>query len=144
MKLEPTVADIRFLTPEIARVEGKSRLSTSVGDASEFTGFSTLLVLRDGKWRIAEMHEYAAPAADVTPYERLKELEWMVGEWVEEGDKAKSQSSIRWADNQSYLIRTYSIEPQGEKPSSGTMFIGWDPQSGPDQIVVVQFRRGAR
>jgi uncharacterized protein (TIGR02246 family) len=130
LKLEATVEDIRFLTPDLARAEGKTRLSTSNGDASEFTGFSALLVRRDGNWRIAEMHEYAATAADVTPYERLKDLEWMVGEWVEEGDKAKSQSSVRWGDNQSYLIRTYSIEPQGEKPSSGTMFIGWDPQSG--------------
>jgi uncharacterized protein (TIGR02246 family) len=130
LKLEATVEDIRFVTTDLARIEGKTRLSTSNGDASEFTGFSALLVRRDGNWRIAEMHEYAAPAADVTPYERLKELEWLVGEWVEEGDKAKSQSSVRWADNQSYLIRTYSIEPQGEKPSSGTMFIGWDPQSG--------------
>jgi uncharacterized protein (TIGR02246 family) len=130
LKLEPTVEDIRFLTPDLARVEGKTRLSTSNGDASEFTGFSALLVRRGGNWRIAEMHEYAAPVADVTPYERLKELEWMVGEWVEEGDKAKSQSSIRWADNKSYLVRTYSIEPEGEKPSTGTMFIGWDPQSG--------------
>jgi uncharacterized protein (TIGR02246 family) len=130
LKLEPTVEDIRFLTPDLARVEGKTRLSTNNGDASEFTGFSALLVRRGGNWRIAEMHEYAAPVADVTPYERLKELEWMVGEWVEEGDKAKSQSSIRWADNKSYLVRTYSIEPEGEKPSTGTMFIGWDPQSG--------------
>jgi uncharacterized protein (TIGR02246 family) len=130
LKLEATVEDIRFVTPELARVEGKTKLSTSDSDATEFTGFTALLVRREGNWRIAEMHEYAAPAADVTPYERLKELEWMVGEWVEEGDKAKSQSSVRWGDNQSYLIRTYSIEPQGEKPSSGTMFIGWDPQSG--------------
>jgi uncharacterized protein (TIGR02246 family) len=130
LKLETNVQDIRFVTPELARVEGKTKLSSRNGDAAEFTGFSALLVRRDGNWRIAELHEYAAPAADVTPYERLKELAWMVGEWVEEGDKAKSQSSIRWADNQSYLIRTYSIEPQGEKPSSGTMFIGWDPQSG--------------
>ena len=54
----------------------------------------------------------------------------MVGDWVDESDKAKSQSSVRWADNQSYLIRTYSIQREGEKPSTGTMFIGWDPQSG--------------
>ncbi len=130
LKLEATVEDIRFVTPDLARVEGKTRLSTTNGDASEFSGFTALLVRRDGNWRIAEMHEYAAPAADVTPYERLKELEWMVGEWVEEGDKAKSQSILRWADNKSFLVRTYSIEPEGEKPSSGTMFIGWDPQSG--------------
>jgi uncharacterized protein (TIGR02246 family) len=130
LKLDATVLDIRFVTPDLARVEGKTRLTTSDGDASEFTGFTALLVHRDANWRIAEMHEYAAPAADITPYERLKELEWMVGEWVEEGDKAKSQSIVRWADNKSYLVRTYSIEPEGEKPSSGTMFIGWDPQSG--------------
>ena len=130
LKLEPSVQDIRFLTPDLVRVEGKARLSTTRGDASEFTGFTTLLARRDGKWRIAEIHEYAAPTEDVTPYERLKELEWMVGDWVDESDNAKSQSSVRWADNQSYLVRTYSLQREGEKPSTGTMFIGWDPQSG--------------
>ncbi len=54
LKLEATVEDIRFVTPDLARVEGKTRLSTSNGDASEFTGFSTLLVRREGRWRIAE------------------------------------------------------------------------------------------
>ena len=54
----------------------------------------------------------------------------MVGDWVDESDNAKSQSSVRWADNQSYLVRTFSIQIEGEKPSTGTMFIGWDPQSG--------------
>jgi uncharacterized protein (TIGR02246 family) len=130
LKLESSVQDIRFVTPELVRVEGKARISSTHGDASEFTGFTTLLARRDGKWRIAEIHEYAAPAEDVTPYERLKELEWMLGDWVDESDNAKSHSSVRWADNQSYLIRTFSIQREGEKPSTGTMFIGWDPQSG--------------
>jgi len=130
LKVEPNVEEIRFLTPDVARVEGRSRLSSAKGDASEFTRFSTLLVRREGKWRIAEIREYDLPAQDVTPYERLKSLEWMVGDWVDESDNNRVQSSVRWADKQSYLIRTYSIEIQGEKSSSGTMFIGWDPQSG--------------
>ena len=54
----------------------------------------------------------------------------MVGDWVDESDNNRVQSSVRWADNQSYLVRTYKVEMQGEKGSSGTMFIGWDPQSG--------------
>ena len=120
----------KFLTPDVARVMGQSQLSSATGDASEFNRFSALLVRRDGKWRIAEIREYAAPPADVTPYERLQELEWMVGDWVDESDNNRVQSSVRWADNQSYLVRTYKIEIQGEKGSSGTMFIGWDPQSG--------------
>ena len=130
LKIESKVEEVRFLTPEVARVEGQSQLSSAKGDASEFTRFSALLVRRDGKWRIAEIREYAAPAADVAPEERLKDLEWMVGEWVDESDDNRVQSEVRWADNKSYLVRTFKIEIQGEKGSSGTMFIGWDPQSG--------------
>ncbi len=43
--------------------------------------------------------------------------------------RKQDQLRIRWADNKSFLIRTYSIEIQGEKASSGTMIIGWDPQT---------------
>jgi uncharacterized protein (TIGR02246 family) len=130
LKIEPTVEASRFFTPDVARVEGRSRLFSATGDASEFTRFSSLLVRQDGKWRIAEIREYAAPAQDVKPYDRLKELEWMVGDWVDESDNNRVQSSIRWADNKSYLVRTYTIDIHGEKSSSGTVYIGWDPQSG--------------
>ena len=129
LKLETQVAEVRFITPDVARVEGQSRLS-SAGDASDFTRFSSLLVRKDGKWQAAEIREFTAPAEDVTPDERLSELEWMVGHWVDESGNNKVESDVRWADNNSYLIRTYSAHLQGEKPTSGTMFIGWDPQSG--------------
>jgi uncharacterized protein (TIGR02246 family) len=130
LKVQSRVDEVRFLTPDVARIHGESQLSSATGDASEFNKFSALLVRRDGKWKIAEIRESIAPPADVTPYERLQELEWMVGDWVDESDNGRVQSSVRWADNQSYLVRTYKIEMQGEKGASGTMFIGWDPQSG--------------
>ena len=130
LKVESKVDEVNFLTPDVARVEGQSQLSSATGDAAEFTKFSALLVRRDGKWRIAEIREYAAPEGDISPYERLRDLEWMVGDWVDESDNNRVESSVRWADNQSYLVRTYKVELQGEKGTSGTIFIGWDPQSG--------------
>jgi uncharacterized protein (TIGR02246 family) len=130
LRLEPEVAEVRFITPDVVRVEGQTRLSSANGDATEFTRFSSLLVKKDGKWRSAEIREYTAPAEDVTPYERLRDLEWMVGHWVDESETNKVEATVRWADNQSYLVRTYTVEVQGEKSASGTMFIGWDPQSG--------------
>ncbi len=130
LKVQSKVEEVRFLTPDVVRVNGESQLSSAAGDASDFNRFSVLLVRRDGKWKIAEIRESVAPAAEVTPYERLRELEWMVGNWVDESDNNRVQSNVRWADNQSYLVRDYKVEMQGEKGSSGTMFIGWDPQSG--------------
>jgi uncharacterized protein (TIGR02246 family) len=130
LKLESQVAEVRFITADVARVEGQSRLSTSKSDASEFTRFSSLLVRKNGKWQAAEIREFTAPAEDVAPYERLRELEWMAGRWVDDNGTNKVEAEVRWADNNSYLIRTYTAQIQGEKPTSGTMFIGWDPQSG--------------
>jgi uncharacterized protein (TIGR02246 family) len=130
LKLEPKVEEIRFLTPDVARVQGQTRLSTDTGDASEYTRFSTLAVKRDGKWLLAEIREYAAPVEDISSYDRLRELEWMVGDWVDESEGVKASSNVRWADNESFLIRTYQVEVQGEKAKSGTVFIGWDPQTG--------------
>ena len=51
----------------------------------------------------------------------------MVGDWVDESEGSRVVVNIRWADKQSYLIRTYHVELRGQKASSGTMFIGWDP-----------------
>ena len=130
LKLEPKVEEIRFLTPDVARVEGQTRLSAETGDASDFTRFSSLLVKRDGKWLVAEIREYAVPVEEVSSYERLNELEWMVGDWVDESESVKSSSNVRWAENKSFLIRAYQVEVNGEKATSGTVFIGWDPQTG--------------
>jgi uncharacterized protein (TIGR02246 family) len=130
LKLEAKVQELRLLTPDVARAEGQTRLGTDIGDATEFTRFSSVLVKRDGKWLVAEIREYAAPADEISSYDRLKELEWMVGDWVDESGSGKSTSTVRWADDHSFLIRTYQIEVKGEKPTSGTMFVGWDPQTG--------------
>ena len=144
LKLEATVEDIRFVTPDLARVEGKTRLSTSNGDASEFSGFTALLARRDGKWRIVEMHEYAAPAADVTPYERLKELEWMVGEWVEEGDKAKSQSTVALGRQQELPGEDIFDRARGREAVERDDVHRLGPSVRPDQVVVIQLRRRSR
>ena len=117
-------------SPPTSRVEGQSHLSSTTGEADDFTKFGALLVRRDGAWRIAEMREHATPAAEIAPYEHLRDLEFMVGDWVDESDSNRVRSSVRWADNKSFLIRTYKVELPGQKGSSGTMFIGWDPQSG--------------
>jgi uncharacterized protein (TIGR02246 family) len=127
LKLESEAEQVRFLTSDLVRIEGHSRVFSPTGTANQFTRFSALMVQSDGKWRFAEIREHAAPLQDITPYERLQELEWMVGDWVDESDGNKVVVNIRWADKQSYLIRTYSVEMRGEKSHSGTMFIGWDP-----------------
>ncbi|MGE3819420.1 MAG: SgcJ/EcaC family oxidoreductase [Isosphaeraceae bacterium] len=131
LTLEGEAETIRFLTPEVAQIEGQARLSGGgAGDAVERSRFSVLAVKRQGDWRLSEIRDYPTPPAEITSYDRLRELEWMVGDWVDESENARVTAVIRWAENQSFLIRSYSVEIPGEAPKSGTMIIGWDPQTG--------------
>ena len=131
LKLESSIESIRFITPDVARVEGKSELSGgSTGDLVQASTYAILMVRRDGRWRLAEIRDYPVPAEKLAAYDHLKELEWMVGDWVDESGNVKVQSSVRWAVRESFLIRTYSVEVNGQPSMDGTAFIGWDPQTG--------------
>lgn len=129
VKLEAEIDRVRFLTDDLARLEGRSRVSAKTGPANEFTRFSALAVKSGGSWRLAELAEQGAALQDVSPAERLQELQWMLGDWVDESDGNRVVVNVRWADKKSYLIRTYKVDLKGENAHSGTMFIGWDPQT---------------
>ena len=94
--------------------------------------FVVLLARQGEAWKIVEIREYPAPADSVTPYERLKELEWMVGDWVDESEDVQVTSTVRWGQGKACLVRDYSVQFKGEPATSGLMIIAWDPQT--DQI----------
>jgi len=119
---------IRLITPDVAQAEGVSRL-VSPKEATIANRFVALLARKGDAWKIAEIRDYPAPAASVTPYERLKELEWMVGEWVDESEDVQVNSTVRWGQGKAYLVRDYSVQIKGEPATSGLMIIAWDAQS---------------
>jgi uncharacterized protein (TIGR02246 family) len=127
--LASEIESVRFLTQDVAQVEGTSRL-TAPKDPTIATRFVGLLIRQANAWKIAELRDYPAPADAVPPYERLKEIEWMVGDWIDQDDDSKIESSVRWGPGKGFLIRNYSVEVKDEPPSSGMMVIGWDPVTG--------------
>jgi uncharacterized protein (TIGR02246 family) len=130
-KLEVKVDRVRLITSDVAQAEGEARLVSPM-EATIANQFVVLLARQGAAWKIAEIREYPAPAESVTPYERLKELEWMVGEWVDESEDVQVRSTVRWGQAKAYLVREYSVQVKGEPATSGLMIIAWDPQT--DQI----------
>jgi uncharacterized protein (TIGR02246 family) len=137
IKLVLRTDSVKFITPDVAVEEGASQVQ-SPGDteetAEEFIPYTAIYVKKDGKWLHSVVRDYvvakdedasATAGADV-----LKELEWMVGEWVEEGTESKSRSACEWAQNKHFLVWNYTIEAEGANAPGGTMFIGWDPLTG--------------
>jgi uncharacterized protein (TIGR02246 family) len=119
---------IRLITPDVAQAEGASRL-VSPREATIASRFVALLARKEGVWKIVEIRDYHAPTGSLTPYERLKELEWMVGDWVDESEDAQVSATVRWGRGQGYLIRDYTVQVKGQMATSGLMIIAWDPQT---------------
>jgi hypothetical protein len=68
------------------------------------------------------------PETRPSNYEHLKGLEWMVGNWLDQGGQTSVRTSVRWSKNKNFLIREFTMRVAGRPMNSGTQRIGWDPQ----------------
>jgi uncharacterized protein (TIGR02246 family) len=120
------VDSLRFLGPETALEEGRTTITPAASaGAPEITRFTAVYVKQGGQWRQAAVRD--EPAHDLSPHDRLKELEWLVGDWVNESQAAVVSTSCRWAKGGNFLDREFTVRTEGRPVLSGTQRIGWDP-----------------
>lgn len=117
---------IRFIKPDVATVEGVARVAIAEDGPSD-TAFTAIFLKEDGNWLIDSVHETVLPEPP-TSGEYLQQLEWMVGHWVDESDDVRVDTHVRWAANDSFLVRSYTLQREGDVEHQGTQVIGWDPQ----------------
>lgn len=127
-KLTVRLKHFRFIKPEILSIEGESVVTSPKEEPNENV-FSAILVKVGEKWQIEQASESSIPTP-VTPYDGLKGLEWMVGNWVDDTKGVAVETQLSWNEKKTFLIRKYSVQydndPEGE---TGTQIIAWDPRS---------------
>jgi uncharacterized protein (TIGR02246 family) len=129
-KISGKVGAVHFLSPDVASVVGRFQLEDNDGTALSSGRYSLIVVRKADQWRLAELHDEATSTRESSATEApLRELEWLVGDWVDEGEDGKTTSTVRWEEGQKFLVRKYSIQTEGEPKRSGTQWIGWDPQA---------------
>lgn len=117
---------IRSLGPDTAVEEGTATIAT-VGGPSETSRYEAVYVKQGGRWLQARVREFAE--ADLGPHERLKPLEWLVGDWVDEGQDGVVHTSCAWSPDGNYLLRDFRVQVRGKAAVSGTQRIAWDPST---------------
>jgi uncharacterized protein (TIGR02246 family) len=126
-KIEISVESIRFLGPAAALEEGRSRVLPAKDGAVESSRYLVAYVKQGGKWLQSSVREFADPG--LSHHERLKELEWMLGEWVDETADSVVFTSCEWSDDKNFLLRSFTIQVAGKPVMKGTQRVGWDPLS---------------
>ena len=67
-------------------------------------------------------------AEETSHYEYLKDLEWMIGEWVDSDDNSTISTVCAWSKNRNFITRSFSVSIEGHIGLEGTQVIGWDPE----------------
>jgi uncharacterized protein (TIGR02246 family) len=116
--------EIRFLSPEVAKEDGRCLVTPAKG-APEESSFTVLYVKRAGRWLISSVREDLIDSS--RPHDRLKDLEWMIGEWVEERPDSTVRLTCRWSDDENFLLRFVTVKREGKPVMSISQRIGWDP-----------------
>jgi uncharacterized protein (TIGR02246 family) len=119
------VDSLRFLSPDTALEEGQTTITPAgPGGEPEITRFTVVYIKKNGQWlqsAVRDEHDHA-----LGPHDRLKELEWLVGDWINESQDAIVSTSCKWTDDGNFLIRDFTMKTQGQPVLSGTQRIGWD------------------
>lgn len=124
-KMSIEVDSIRSIGPGLVVEDGTTTVTVSPGEPPERSRYTVVHTKQDGQWRMAS-------ARDITPIapsnvERLQQLEWLIGEWVDESPEAVVTSTYRWSDDGNFIINEFSAKFAGRPLMSGTQRFGWDP-----------------
>jgi uncharacterized protein (TIGR02246 family) len=125
IKLEVKIDSIRFLSPSVAIEQGTARVLRP-GEEPDETVYAAVYVKSAGNWLLDQMSEEPVTVFH-SNYQHLKELEWMLGTWVDQDEYSKLESTAKWTKNQNFIAQTFTSSAIGESDLSGVQLIGWDP-----------------
>ena len=85
------------------------------GRRRKHTGVATVhRAARQARGEVAPgQHRARSPGRPVRPHDRLKELEWLVGDWIDESADALVRTQCRWSEDGNFLLRSLTMKVRG-------------------------------
>jgi uncharacterized protein (TIGR02246 family) len=124
-KLEAKTDSIRFVSPNVAVEQGTAKVLRP-DQAPEQSEYTAVYVKREGQWlldRVTEEDVIEVPSN----YERLKELEWMIGTWLDQDQQDRIETTCQWTKNRNFMTRSFAVSVRDRIDMAGMQIIGWDP-----------------
>jgi uncharacterized protein (TIGR02246 family) len=128
-KAKMTVSNLtgRLLNPTTAVEDGTSTVTLPSGQTIEQNRYMVVYLKQNGTWRMATARDLPNPQASAA--EKIKELEWLIGDWVDESPGTLISTSYSWADDGRSILGQFRIQVGGQPAMTGEQRIAWDPQA---------------
>ena len=125
-KIEVSIESIRMIGTALAVETGSTKTTHAEGETPEHDRYTVVHVkTREGKWLMALARD--SEGDKPSSHEQLMQLEWLIGDWIDESPDSLVKTSFRWADNENFIMGEFTVHLAGRPAMSGTQRIGWDP-----------------
>lgn len=128
-EIELDINSIRIVSPGVAIEDGVTTLTGPNDAAPIVSHYTAIHVKTNGMWLVASVREHA-PKGRRQHQSQLRQLAWLQGEWVDEGEDSLVVYSCTAIDGGNFLLREFRIHIFGQEAMTGTQRIGWDPLTG--------------
>lgn len=125
-KLVVETESIRFLSPGVAVEHGSARILSPDQKSLEESQYTAIYVKQDGKWLLDRVTEEEVPEV-TSNYEHLKDLEWMIGAWIDGDEESRVEMTYQWTKNRNFITCMFAVSVGDKIDMSGLQIIGWDP-----------------
>lgn len=125
-KLELHLTEVSFPEQNKALEKGYFRLTFEDNTPPIENAFSAVMVKDDNRWlfkQVRQIHLDQAP----TNYEKLKELEWLVGKWIDTDEDVTIETTTQWDKYKNFLLQHFTMKLYNQDVLDGRLIIGWDP-----------------
>ena len=129
-KIQITPDGARSVAPGVVVEDGESVITVPDKKTQSVRKLTLIYAKIAGIWKIASVREYPEESEVMTPEERLQELSWFIGEWVDEGGDALVTNVVRLSPDKTHLMRDFTVMQEGEELLKGMQWIGVDPLTG--------------
>ena len=113
----------------IVFADGRRTITTADGKSVSVLRFTSIWKKSDTGYKLVSFRDYAE-SSSMTPNAALQELQWLIGDWVNEGADAKVELSFQWSADTNFILASYSIKTDEGELLTSTQRIGWDASQG--------------
>ena len=132
VSLTVNIQSIDFPQPNRAVEIGTTQITSADATPPVDNQYTATYVKEGDRWMLRSMHE--APPAPPSNYPQLKELEWLIGSWVDEEvptDKANQSAALAihtvayWSANRNFIVRKFTAPVNKQIVATGVQRIAW-------------------
>jgi uncharacterized protein (TIGR02246 family) len=123
LQIHPT--SLRVVKPDLAIEDGITEVLPPDDAPPTAARYTIVHVKVDGQWFLSSVRDSVATSS--THATHLQPIEWLLGNWAEEGAKGEQlEVSYSWAENQNFIVSSYAFTSKSVPLTGGTQWIGWD------------------